>query len=140
LGIGDHFSFRVDEYGGLHPDLFETENYGWHIGNNPGVSMFAAIPYALMRPITDRIVSWAQARRASTAEAPAFETHRPNARIFYQKAWERGLDIKLGLASIVMNALFMAPMSALDRKSTRLNSSHVKISYAVFCLKKKKTQ
>src|SRR5690606_41484318 len=26
---------------------------------------------------------------------------------------------------------------ALDRKSTRLNSSHVKISYAVFCLKKK---
>src|SRR5690606_40805298 len=28
--------------------------------------------------------------------------------------------------------------SPLDRKSTRLNSSHVKISYAVFCLKKKK--
>src|SRR5690606_41844227 len=28
--------------------------------------------------------------------------------------------------------------AALDRKSTRLNSSHVKISYAVFCLKKKK--
>src|SRR6266700_5616228 len=28
--------------------------------------------------------------------------------------------------------------SAADRKSTRLNSSHVKISYAVFCLKKKK--
>src|SRR5436309_12559086 len=27
---------------------------------------------------------------------------------------------------------------ARDRKSTRLNSSHVKISYAVFCLKKKK--
>src|SRR3989442_11375507 len=27
-----------------------------------------------------------------------------------------------------------------DRKSTRLNSSHVRISYAVFCLKKKKTQ
>src|SRR5207249_8046633 len=28
--------------------------------------------------------------------------------------------------------------SSLDRKSTRLNSSHVSISYAVFCLKKKK--
>src|SRR5690606_37733101 len=27
---------------------------------------------------------------------------------------------------------------SVDRKSTRLNSSHVKISYAVFCLKKKK--
>src|SRR3712207_8965847 len=28
---------------------------------------------------------------------------------------------------------------SLDRKSTRLNSSHANISYAVFCLKKKKT-
>src|SRR5690606_6724375 len=28
----------------------------------------------------------------------------------------------------------------VDRKSTRLNSSHVKISYAVFCLKKKKEE
>src|SRR2546430_7237996 len=28
----------------------------------------------------------------------------------------------------------------VDRKSTRLNSSHSQISYAVFCLKKKKTQ
>src|SRR5437868_12970145 len=28
--------------------------------------------------------------------------------------------------------------AAVDRKSTRLNSSHVSISYAVFCLKKKK--
>src|SRR5207253_10101793 len=32
----------------------------------------------------------------------------------------------------------LAPI-AIDRKSTRLNSSHVAISYAVFCLKKKKT-
>src|SRR5688572_21736912 len=31
------------------------------------------------------------------------------------------------------------PGGALDRKSTRLNSSHSQISYAVFCLKKKKT-
>src|SRR5690349_24077567 len=31
------------------------------------------------------------------------------------------------------------PGAARDRKSTRLNSSHVEISYAVFCLKKKTT-
>src|SRR5438874_4090120 len=31
-----------------------------------------------------------------------------------------------------------AASGSLDRKSTRLNSSHVEISYAVFCLKKKK--
>src|SRR3712207_6979497 len=30
------------------------------------------------------------------------------------------------------------PVNNLDRKSTRLNSSHANISYAVFCLKKKK--
>src|SRR5256885_4335833 len=30
--------------------------------------------------------------------------------------------------------------TAIDRKSTRLNSSHLVISYAVFCLKKKKQQ
>src|SRR5947209_14853949 len=37
---------------------------------------------------------------------------------------------------------FVAPSEkvnlAIDRKSTRLNSSHANISYAVFCLKKKK--
>src|SRR3712207_6879232 len=31
------------------------------------------------------------------------------------------------------------PAQVLDRKSTRLNSSHANISYAVFCLKKKTT-
>src|SRR5690349_24136988 len=35
-------------------------------------------------------------------------------------------------------AHFVDPYWKGDRKSTRLNSSHVEISYAVFCLKKKK--
>src|SRR5438067_10301019 len=35
-------------------------------------------------------------------------------------------------------AELLGAFSAEDRKSTRLNSSHVSISYAVFCLKKKK--
>src|SRR3712207_9125571 len=34
----------------------------------------------------------------------------------------------------------MTPGCTVDRKSTRLNSSHANISYAVFCLKKKKTK
>src|SRR5436309_9155830 len=33
---------------------------------------------------------------------------------------------------------YIETLEGADRKSTRLNSSHVKISYAVFCLKKKK--
>src|SRR5690349_21947507 len=44
-------------------------------------------------------------------------------------------DIVLNLKDLVGDVLFDA---GEDRKSTRLNSSHVEISYAVFCLKKKK--
>src|SRR5256885_12054775 len=36
--------------------------------------------------------------------------------------------------------LYIRNDQELDRKSTRLNSSHLVISYAVFCLKKKKTK
>src|SRR5437773_3759255 len=40
---------------------------------------------------------------------------------------------------IIANALHRRMTEAeIDRKSTRLNSSHITISYAVFCLKKKK--
>src|SRR5690554_7230040 len=35
-------------------------------------------------------------------------------------------------------AIMTSATTIIDRKSTRLNSSHVRISYAVFCLKKKK--
>src|SRR5256885_7558270 len=38
----------------------------------------------------------------------------------------------------LMKALSLNPGLPEDRKSTRLNSSHLVISYAVFCLKKKK--
>src|SRR5690349_24088296 len=41
-------------------------------------------------------------------------------------------------AAIRRSLLRLAPLARrADRKSTRLNSSHVEISYAVFCLKKK---
>src|SRR5690349_23644590 len=42
------------------------------------------------------------------------------------------------MADIAAAAGYSAPTLYQDRKSTRLNSSHVEISYAVFCLKKKK--
>src|SRR3712207_8165003 len=47
-----------------------------------------------------------------------------------------GLSVHSGkIAAPVITHIF----SEKDRKSTRLNSSHANISYAVFCLKKKKT-
>src|SRR6266446_9154486 len=42
------------------------------------------------------------------------------------------------LGSARMPSLGVSPVGGRDRKSTRLNSSHLVISYAVFCLKKKK--
>src|SRR2546426_3796312 len=43
-----------------------------------------------------------------------------------------------GLGTISIRDIINFQSSSLDRKSTRLNSSHLVISYAVFCLKKKK--
>src|SRR5690606_39485442 len=56
----------------------------------------------------------------------------------------RGATCVLTEISIAACSAIPPPVSTVmliclgDRKSTRLNSSHVKISYAVFCLKKKK--
>src|SRR3712207_7515927 len=45
-----------------------------------------------------------------------------------------------GRVGVARNRADSLPDIAQDRKSTRLNSSHANISYAVFCLKKKKKQ
>src|SRR3712207_8694664 len=47
-----------------------------------------------------------------------------------------GLEIVVELA---FGTLYALKTAKSDRKSTRLNSSHANISYAVFCLKKKNT-
>src|SRR2546430_13066045 len=47
------------------------------------------------------------------------------------RRWEPRIDVRDVLVSFDTN-------DSRDRKSTRLNSSHSQISYAVFCLKKKK--
>src|SRR5699024_11321093 len=46
-------------------------------------------------------------------------------------------ELCLPLSKIKGSFIAMKGAQAKDRKSTRLNSSHVSISYAVFCLKKK---
>src|SRR5438874_5014604 len=45
--------------------------------------------------------------------------------------------VSMSLPRVARAELMSIDTSAIDRKSTRLNSSHVEISYAVFCLKKK---
>ena len=54
----------------------------------------------------------------------------------------KGADLSLGTSKVDLEAAKDFWKIKLDeiRKSTRLNSSHITISYAVFCLKKKKIQ
>src|SRR3989442_7659809 len=61
----------------------------------------------------------------------------------FAAVWPILLSTAAGVAQLDRNWLLLArSLSATrtetDRKSTRLNSSHVRISYAVFCLQKKK--
>src|SRR3712207_8862822 len=56
-----------------------------------------------------------------------------------EQALEHLLHVELGIARLAHAERDVLEV-AEDRKSTRLNSSHANISYAVFCLKKKKTR
>src|SRR5947209_13944085 len=69
--------------------------------------------------------------------------HRePDAVDVVRRARHPDAPVRLEQAATLLQPLFVELVYRLerDRKSTRLNSSHANISYAVFCLKKKKLQ
>src|SRR5438034_5573195 len=60
---------------------------------------------------------------------------------WFRLVWKYSRNVGLRVWTITARAAAVAGLVAMalsDRKSTRLNSSHTVISYAVFCLKKKK--
>src|SRR5436309_11327094 len=70
---------------------------------------------------------------------PPSSTLFPYTTLFRSRVDVRGHALTLGLEGHhVASGGGVAELHGQDRKSTRLNSSHVKSSYAVFCLKKKK--
>src|SRR5437868_7192169 len=60
-------------------------------------------------------------------------------RLSWAQLAARGEELSLRLAAAGISRQSLCAVELADRKSTRLNSSHVSISYAVFCLKKKIT-
>src|SRR3989442_11914827 len=66
----------------------------------------------------------------------------PRSTLFpYTTLFRSSFSMRLPSSEVTLISIVGAPtieINVTDRKSTRLNSSHVRISYAVFCLKKKK--
>src|SRR2546422_7338835 len=89
----------------------------------------ALTPYLSIKGASDAIEFYKKAFGATEA----FRMAQPDGRIGHAEL-QLG-DCRLMLADEFPEMDFRSP----DRKSTRLNSSHGYISYAVFCLKKKKT-
>src|SRR5262245_63728645 len=73
---------------------------------------------------------------AAFKNVPAFVTSIIVLGIFWRGhwLWSRRYGLEDGVSIFISWAMIV---TMLDRKSTRLNSSHLGISYAVFCLKKK---
>src|SRR2546430_15451736 len=101
------------------------------------------------RPVCGRGTSRDAGRRSQPAElCGAFAAHRAlcgAAALTMQILYEEEGDLKVGAVLARAPASFQVESphgrrsKVKDRKSTRLNSSHSQISYAVFCLKKKKS-
>src|SRR5690625_4696615 len=117
---------------------------------------------ALGRPSGDRWRIWQGGRRVATAREPAprafaldIHDHDLTAaelaeeNLLRERVLDLALDrpaqwpgtehrIEAAFGGQLLRGLGQLQAHVLDRKSTRLNSSHVAISYAVFCLKKQK--
>src|SRR5258707_14592964 len=64
----------------------------------------------------------------------------PAVTVVAQKEPQSAQSLPVSVTAITTQTIEDANIHTLDRKSTRLNSSHANISYAVFCLKKKKNK
>src|SRR5690349_23389096 len=85
-------------------------------------------PRSTLFPYTTLFRSWAALR--DTPSTPKTHPRRLSAEVEAEIVSVRRVT---RAGPVVISAI-----TGRDRKSTRLNSSHVEISYAVFCLKKKK--
>src|SRR5690349_23726859 len=92
--------------------------------------MVPRAPRSTLFPYTTLFRSLARHRRAGAERAP-------RGAVRGARAARRRVGLSLQGALPRAAALGDPQGGARDRKSTRLNSSHVEISYAVFCLKKK---
>src|SRR3712207_8553616 len=96
----------------------------------------------IRRPPRSTLFPYTTLFRSEVGHHPHREPHHPCVRqqMLRRSTHDRGSADDLGEPASDPEVVAVArPQQArVDRKSTRLNSSHANISYAVFCLKKKK--
>src|SRR2546422_2344136 len=93
-------------------------------------------------PYTSSVLTWTN-RLMPIARAVSRSTAVPTTSVFTNPSgsrMERSTCVSAARLTIASIRCSRATRSTRDRKSTRLNSSHGYISYAVFCLKKKKNK
>jgi hypothetical protein len=117
MSIVDDHSFALDKYYGLHVDIFENPPeapvQGAHHGANPGISMIAAVPYALFKPAVDMVVNRSLRERAAHPDTGVvYQDDRWRRVEFYKKVRAMGLDIRFGLIAAITLAFCMAPLTA----------------------------
>src|SRR3712207_7917253 len=94
----------------------------------------------IRRPPTSTLFPYTTLFRSALGQQPRLAQHllHPLAALLGQRDGAHLLVLLVGLLVLDQLLHYRIDLAVeLDRKSTRLNSSHANISYAVFCLKKK---
>lgn len=115
LTLAERGSLAVDEYVGLHPDIFVAPSGRAFINNNPGSSVVAAVPLVLARPVLALAEAAGKRRQATAAgeTTAGYDDPRPNRQRFFRETRERGLDLKFGVAAVVSAVGVMSTLTAL---------------------------
>src|SRR5256885_5165198 len=98
------------------------------------VALLALVPLIFVGQACNR-VSYGADDKSKIHVGIVFDIGGKDDRSFNAAAWA---GVKCAETGMLPDGKTSCGKPAIDRKSTRLNSSHLVISYAVFCLKKKK--
>src|SRR5438445_13250276 len=127
-------------------DLQQIRREKWHAGSplntlEDARDFVASVGLSLLYPLQPPVLlptflgAWLGADHAVPGARQAFA--EPRARQAEQMVDQLAAGRDVFLSNLLADSVLLVS-PAVDRKSTRLNSSHANISYAVFCLKKKK--
>src|SRR3989442_8578427 len=119
---------------GLTVDLWDGQQW-WAVANGSGTAQFAledGTAAVTLVPASELPAGDYTQIRLTATDAVIDLTTGDGSQQFSAQLQSNGPVVITKSVTVTVN-----PDGSRDRKSTRLNSSHVRISYAVFCLKKK---